>query len=341
MKPVILVVDDDPQFLALAERLLSKKHWEIKSVGDAESAIAFMKLSKPHVLVTDLEMPGKNGLDLTVHTVTSFPELPVVILTGRGDERTAIESFRLGAADYVRKESVHDELVSCVGKLLKEERQVEATIQRDAAAAQPIRIISKQSPLTIRKDRPQKHAQRLELEKEFIIRHWGNNVSSGSLLKGPDRELCEPRLRVFRRQAERLEKWSALSDGMVNKRRGPRFPFADVVHLIPVNRSGVVQIENRFVAFCRNLSESGCSILRNGLLREKKWAIFFPHQRPIETGNCCRVATLVRDKPIPLGMYEMGFLFEGAIDLCPEDVVVMLSKKTSLDPKQKFPRQAT
>lgn len=341
MKPVILLVDDDPQFLALVEKLLSKKHWEIKSVGDAQSAIAFMKLTKPHLVVTDLEMPGQNGLDLTAHTVKSFPEVPVVILTGRGDERTAIESFRLGAADYVRKESVHDELVTCVGKLLKEERQVEATIQREAAAAEPIRFMSKQSPLTLREDRPQKHAHRLELENEFIIRHWGTNVASGSLMKGSDRELCEPRLRVFRRQAERLDKWSTLSDCIVNKRRGPRFPFADVVHLIPLDRSGVVQIENRFVAFCRNLSDSGCSIIRNGLLREKKWAIFFPHQRPLEVGSRCRLATLVRDKPIPLGMYEMGFLFEGAIDLCPEDVVVMLSKKTAPVPNRKFPRLAT
>jgi len=340
MKPVILLVDDDPQFLALAERLLSKKHWEIKSVGDAESAIAFMNLTKPHLVVTDLVLPGRSGLELTAHVIKSVPEVPVIILTGRGDERSAIESFRLGAADYVRKETVHEELVCCVGKLLKEERQLEATIRREATAVRTIPLMTPESPLTLRQDRPEKHVHRLELENEYIIRHWGNNVSSGSLLKGPDRELCEPRLRVFRRQAERLDKWSTLSDCTTDKRRGPRYPFADVVHLIPVDRFGMVQIENRFVAFCRNLSELGCSIIRNGLLREKKWGIFFPHQRPIDGGSRCRLATLVRDKPIPLGMYEMGFMFEGAIDLCPEDVVVMLSKKTATNPKQTFRRLA-
>ena len=96
--------------------------------------------------------------------------------------------------------------------------------------------------------------------------------------------------------------------------------------MIPLDKSGQLQVEERFVVFCRNLSISGCSIIRNSLLPEKKWAIFFPHRRPIDTGSCCFLAMMVRHKTIPLGMYEMGFSFGETIEINPVDASAMKSK---------------
>ena len=320
MSVSILLVDDDPTFLKLAEHLLSKRKWSVKSVGSAEAAIEFLKGNKPKLVITDIQLPGEDGLALTAYAVKSFPELPILVLTGKGNEKTAIQSFRLGAADYVCKESVQEELIGCIEKLIHEEERIEASIQKSSS---PIRVMD------ATKNTSSKGTWREDLEGEYIIRQWGSNVISATAAKGPEREFCEQRLRVLRRQAERLDKWSALIDSCMNKRQSNRHPFADVVHLMPIGPSGLVEIENRFISFCRNISETGCSIIRNGLLREKNWAIFFPHRSPIDQKATCIMATLVRDKPIPLGMYEMGFTFGETVQLRPEDVVVMQSKKSS------------
>ena len=73
--------------------------------GTLKTAIEFMKGSKPKLLITNVQIPGQqDGLALTAYTIKNYPEVPVIVVNGQGDETTAIESFRRGAGDYVKKE---------------------------------------------------------------------------------------------------------------------------------------------------------------------------------------------------------------------------------------------
>lgn len=324
MSSLILLVDDDPRFVKLGRQVLGKRKWDVREVSSTESAIDFLKTNKPKIVVTDIQMPGQDGLALVEHTVKNLPQVPVVVLTGTGDENTAVKSFRLGAADYVRKESIQTDLIPCIAKLLEEEAEVEQSIQDSVPESQPAALKKETAS-------DQKSSFRENLEREYIIRQWGEGAISTAAAKAQDREICEQRLRVLRRQVERLDKWSSISNVCLNKRQDTRHPFADVVHLFPIDSNRRPEIDKRFACFCRNISEKGCSIIRNGLLREKEWGIFFPHRGPLDSKSVCFKATVVRDKPIPLGMYEMGFVFAEPIQLSPEDIVLMQSRrKTAL-----------
>lgn len=315
MPAFILLVDDDPLFRAMGSDLLARDHWRIETVESAEAAIAVMNRVRPHLLITDIHMPGQDGLALTAHTVAHYPEVPVVVLTGQGNENTAVESFRLGAADYVRKENIRVELVRCAEKLLREESLVEQTIRFPA---------SKETP----KKMPQesgKNTRREALASEYIVRRWGDAAVGANSEKSNESEFCEQRLRILRRQVERLDKWATLNAG-AGKQDKTSQAFADVVYMIPVN-GGRIEIEKRFMVFCRNLSQTGCSIIRNGLLQNREWVIFFPHQGSLGSRSSCYQATVVRDNPIPLGMYEISFLFDRKVELSPEDVTVMQARK--------------
>lgn len=324
MSSLILLVDDDPRFVKLGRQILGKRKWNVQEASSTESAIDFMKVTTPKIVITDIQMPGQDGLALIGHTVKNSPEIPVVVLTGAGDETTAVKSFRLGAADYVRKETIQTELIPCIAKLLEEEAEVEQSIQESVSESPSATLAN---DVLAKPSAEQKSSLRECLEQEYIIRQWGEGAISAAAAKAQDREICEQRLRVLRRQVERLDKWSAISSVCLDKRQNARHPFADVVHLFPIDKNGRPEIDKRFACFCRNISEKGCAIIRNGLLREKEWGIFFPHRGPIDSGSVCFKATMVRDKPIPLGMYELGFVFAEPIPLSTEDVILMQSRR--------------
>lgn len=315
MPALILLVDDDPLFRAMGSDLLSRDQWRVETVESAEAAIDSMKRVRPQLLITDIHMPGQDGLALTAHTVALYPEIPVVVLTGHGNENTAVESFRLGAADYVRKENIRVELVRCAEKLLREESQVEQTI-RFPTAKETLKKMPQESGKSTRRE---------ALASEYIVRRWGDAAVGVNTEKSNESEFCEQRLRILRRQVERLDKWASLN-ASADKRDKTSQAFADVVYMIPIN-AGRIEIEKRFMVFCRNLSQSGCSIIRNGLLQNREWVIFFPHQGSLDSRSSCYKATVTRDNPIPLGMYEISFLFDGKVELSPEDVAVMQARK--------------
>ncbi len=92
------------------------------------------------------------------------------------------------------------------------------------------------------------------LEKDYIVRRWGNTVLSLNSDRGEDRELNEHKLRVLRRQVERLDKWSTLSNSQRGLRQHQRHSFADIIYLIPFDQVNQPEVSKRFAVFCRNVS---------------------------------------------------------------------------------------
>ena len=123
----ILIVDDEPAVrFALEEALTTGGHDVIACASAAE---ARARAGDADVVVTDLVMPGQDGLALLAELRRDEPELPVVLLTARGSERTAAQAIKAGAWDYLPKPFAVDELRLVVG------RAVEARALRRAARA--------------------------------------------------------------------------------------------------------------------------------------------------------------------------------------------------------------
>lgn len=115
----ILVVDDSAVDRALARELLGKEpHWKIEHAENCQEALMRMKESPPDVVVTDLQMPGMDGLEFVTVARDFHPGVPVILMTAHGSESLALEALQRGAASYVAKSQLVDTLLVTVKQVL-------------------------------------------------------------------------------------------------------------------------------------------------------------------------------------------------------------------------------
>ncbi len=116
----ILVVDDEAVDRELVRRCLEPiQNLEAGFVNDGEQAIEFVFRDPPDLVLTDLRMPGINGLELVERLHTEFPLLPVILMTSKGGERIAVQALKAGAASYVPKDELKDELHETIKEVLE------------------------------------------------------------------------------------------------------------------------------------------------------------------------------------------------------------------------------
>ncbi|WP_425616651.1 response regulator [Anatilimnocola sp. NA78] len=117
--PTVLVVDDSAVDRRLAGGLLARSgEWNVIYAFDGPSALEQIALNHPDVIVTDLIMPGMNGLELVASVVQQHPHLPIILMTGKGTEETALEALNAGAASYVPKTALNQLLLQTVRDVL-------------------------------------------------------------------------------------------------------------------------------------------------------------------------------------------------------------------------------
>lgn len=113
----ILIIDDDPSILHLLEQVLSLEGYQVLKTENAEKAHSILKTHQVDVVITDVSMPGKSGIQLLKELNQSDPELPVIIMTGVGTMQTAIEASRFDAYEYVTKPFDTEEIISLLKRL--------------------------------------------------------------------------------------------------------------------------------------------------------------------------------------------------------------------------------
>ena len=114
----LLVVDDDERLRALLQRYLSQNGFRVSAAADAAEARALMKSIAFDLLIVDVMMPGETGLDLT-RAVRGQSQVPILILTARGEPEDRIAGLEHGADDYLPKPFEPRELVLRCGALLR------------------------------------------------------------------------------------------------------------------------------------------------------------------------------------------------------------------------------
>lgn len=114
----VLVIEDDPQILELVELYLRRDGLSVLRASDGRSGVALAAATHPDLVVLDLMLPDMDGLDVCRRLV-SDQDIPVLILTARGDVTDRVNGFRSGAEDYVVKPFAPEELLFRVRALLR------------------------------------------------------------------------------------------------------------------------------------------------------------------------------------------------------------------------------
>jgi len=117
-KEHILIVDDSHDMLEVLRRQLGDLGHTTFQASNVMDAVDILKGSKPDLLITDLQMPGVNGMQLVKYASENFPHLPVLVITGYPSVENAIDAVKSGAIDYLVKPFTKAELETAVNKSL-------------------------------------------------------------------------------------------------------------------------------------------------------------------------------------------------------------------------------
>ena len=114
----VLVVDDEPSVLLETSASL-KRDYDVLTASNADDAERILAKERVGLLITDLRLPGKDGLALLESAKTMHPDLPVIVISGHGTIEEAVKAIRLGAADFVEKPFGPDRLHVTVERALE------------------------------------------------------------------------------------------------------------------------------------------------------------------------------------------------------------------------------
>jgi two-component system phosphate regulon response regulator PhoB len=121
MAPYILVVEDEPDIRDLLEFTISRSGFDIYEAESAEDALKILDRGIPELIIIDWMLPGMDGIDLAKKLLSDdlTKDLPIIMLTARGEEADKLRSFEVGIDDYVTKPFSPKELMARIKALLR------------------------------------------------------------------------------------------------------------------------------------------------------------------------------------------------------------------------------
>ena len=122
----ILVVDDDDGIRELVKEYLSQNNYLVTSSNSAEDALEKVKVIKFDLIVLDIMMPGKSGLEFTKENKDKI-STPIILLTAKGEASERIEGLDIGADDYLPKPFEPKELILRINNILNKTKSVSYT----------------------------------------------------------------------------------------------------------------------------------------------------------------------------------------------------------------------
>jgi two-component system KDP operon response regulator KdpE len=173
----ILVIDDEIQITRVLKRSLGAHRYDVRSASDGQAGLELFRDFRPDLVITDLSMPEMDGLEVC-RAIRSKSDIPVIILSVKGEERTKVAALDAGADDYVTKPFGMEELLA----------RVRATLRRgpsegDQAALEVGDFYLDQQAWTIAVRGEPVHLTPKEFELlAFMIRNHGRVLTHRSLL---------------------------------------------------------------------------------------------------------------------------------------------------------------
>jgi len=140
MSQKILIIDDEDLFREDLSLLLTQQGYECRTAATAEEGIRVFKEFLPDIVLIDIVLPGKNGVEIIEDLLQINPASTIIMMTAFGTLETAVEAFRKGAVDYILKPVVIEDLLGKIGRieeyqeLQREIRHLRQEIYRDSAS---------------------------------------------------------------------------------------------------------------------------------------------------------------------------------------------------------------
>jgi len=172
--PLALVVDDDDVFRNRLRRAFAQRNWEAEAASNGYEAVSFARERSPDLVVVDLRMPGKGGLEVVEELRAIDSSMTIIVLTGYGSIPTAISAVKRGADHYLSKPADVDQILAAYERL------------RSAPSTEP--EVPEAVPTLARVE--WEHMQR-------VITDCGGNISQAARLLGIHRRSLQRKLAKF------------------------------------------------------------------------------------------------------------------------------------------------
>ncbi|MFO1173060.1 MAG: response regulator [Hyphomicrobiaceae bacterium] len=118
----IQIVDDDPADAKQLQSILTTSGYEVQVTSDCEAFLAALATLDATLVILDLRMPGMGGLEVLKRLASARSDIPVIMVSGRGDVRSAVKAIKAGAADFLEKPVDPEELVEVVKRVSGRQR---------------------------------------------------------------------------------------------------------------------------------------------------------------------------------------------------------------------------
>ena len=119
-RPIVLVVDDEQGIRDSLKRMLERQQYSVLLAGNGKEGLDALRTEKVNVVLTDLRMPGMDGMDLLKAARTVAPETEVIMMTAYGTVDTVVNPVKLGAYTFIKKPFKIGEIRHTVQRALKE-----------------------------------------------------------------------------------------------------------------------------------------------------------------------------------------------------------------------------
>jgi nitrogen regulation protein NR(I) len=141
MTPKLLLIEDDVTLAASFERVLTSEGYQVDLAARGDEGLKEARQEPYDLVLTDLKLPGLNGLELVAQLHQAKPKLPIILMTAHGTTETAIEATKLGACEYLVKPFEVDELLDLVASAVQHARLMTEGVDLGEARSAPAAII--------------------------------------------------------------------------------------------------------------------------------------------------------------------------------------------------------
>ena len=122
----VMIVDDHPLVREGLKKVVSKGSMDIEVVYEASNAAEMQEMLSrelPDIIILDIAMPGRSGMDVLKDIKNLYPEIPVLMLSMHPEDRFAVRAMKAGAAGYLTKTSISDELVKAIRIIVNQKKR--------------------------------------------------------------------------------------------------------------------------------------------------------------------------------------------------------------------------
>jgi len=179
-KPRILVVDDEPQLTRVLRTGLKSRGYDVRAAEDGLSGFALFNDWQPDLVITDLAMPNMDGLELCKR-LRGISQVPIIILSAKGEERVKVEALDIGADDFVTKPFGIDELLARVRAALRRARSQSAEDEQAILEAGDFQVDLSSRKVTVRGREVHLTPKEFDL-LIYFVKHSGKVLTHHTLL---------------------------------------------------------------------------------------------------------------------------------------------------------------